>query len=118
ELERAGNRAAQLRDFERVRQPCAKQVAFMIEEDLGLVDEAAKRRRMDDAVAVTLVVVARGRRRLAAPTSPRCRRVAGPNRKRHERSVQAAMTSRTSSSPAPRTTAVPGSSITTNLISP
>ena len=39
----ARDRARELRDLERVRQPRAEQVALVVEEDLGLVDEPAER---------------------------------------------------------------------------
>jgi hypothetical protein len=42
-----------------VRQAGAKQVAFVIDEDLGLVFEAAKGGGMDDAIAVALEFAAR-----------------------------------------------------------
>ena len=69
EAQRAGDRAAELRNFERVRQPRAEQVALVVQEHLGLVDEAAERCAVHDAVAVALEFVAVGGRRLgvAAP---------------------------------------------------
>jgi Holliday junction resolvasome RuvABC endonuclease subunit len=39
----------------------AEQVAFMVQENLGFVDQAPKGRGMDDAVAVALKGVAIGR---------------------------------------------------------
>jgi hypothetical protein len=44
-----------------MRQPSAKQVALVVQEYLGLVDQAPKGRGMNDAVAVALVLGA-GRR--------------------------------------------------------
>ena len=41
--ERHGNRASDLCNLQRMRQPRAIQVAFVIDEDLRLVDQAAKR---------------------------------------------------------------------------
>ena len=64
EMEVAGDRAADLRDFEAVREPRAEKVAFVIDEDLRLVFEASEGRGMDDAVAVALVLGAAVRRRL------------------------------------------------------
>ena len=48
----------QLRDFDGVRQARAEQVTLVIEEHLRLVDQAAKSRRMHDAVAIALECVA------------------------------------------------------------
>ena len=62
--QRARDRAAELRHFERMRQPGAEQVALVVDEDLGLVDQAAEGRAVHDAVAVALELVARRRRRL------------------------------------------------------
>ncbi len=53
--QRARNRARNLRDFERMRQPGPVQIAFVIDEHLGLVDQPAKRRGMNDAVAIALI---------------------------------------------------------------
>ncbi len=64
EAQRARDAAGDLRHLERVREPRAVQVAFMVHEHLGLVDEAAERRRMHDAVAIALVFGAVTRRRL------------------------------------------------------
>ena len=52
EAERAGERAGDLRHFERVGEPGAVMVALVEDEDLGLVLEAAEGGGMDDAVAV------------------------------------------------------------------
>ncbi len=52
EAERAGERARDLGDLERVGQPGAEMIAFVEDEDLGLVREPAKGGGMDDAVAV------------------------------------------------------------------
>ncbi len=54
EAERARGCAGDLGDFEAVGQPRAEMVALVIDEDLGLVLQPAKRRRMDDAIAVAL----------------------------------------------------------------
>jgi hypothetical protein len=61
ELERAGDGAGNLRHLERVGEARAKQVALMIDEHLGLVNQAAKGGGVDDAVAITLVFRAIGR---------------------------------------------------------
>ena len=52
EAERARQRPGDLGHFQSVGQPRAEMVAFMEHENLGLVAEPAKRRGMDDAVAV------------------------------------------------------------------
>src|SRR5581483_10089113 len=56
--QRAGHGAGDLRHLQRVGQARAEQVAFMVDEDLGLVLEAAERGRVHDAVAVALVFAA------------------------------------------------------------
>ena len=52
EAERARERAGDLRDFERVGEPRAVMIAFVIDEHLRLVRQPPERGRMDDAVAV------------------------------------------------------------------
>ena len=54
ELQRPRDGAGDLRDFDRVREPRAVQVAFVIDEHLRLVDQAPERGGMDDAIAVAL----------------------------------------------------------------
>jgi hypothetical protein len=54
ELQGARNSARDLGDLEAVRQAGTEQVAFVIDEDLGLVFETPKGRRMHDPVAVAL----------------------------------------------------------------
>jgi hypothetical protein len=61
--QRAGHAARNLRDLERVRQPRAVQVALVVDEDLGLVHEAAEGRGVHDPVAVALILRAVPRRR-------------------------------------------------------
>jgi hypothetical protein len=51
------DRAADLRDFDAVGEAGAEQIALVIDEDLGLVFEAAECTGMDDAVAVALEAV-------------------------------------------------------------
>src|SRR5262245_16709335 len=48
-------RACDLRDFERMREPRAVVIPFVLHEDLRLVLEPAERRGVDDAVAVALI---------------------------------------------------------------
>src|SRR5262247_4765583 len=52
EPERARERACNLRDLQRMGQTGAKMIAFMKDEDLGLVREPPESARMDDAVAI------------------------------------------------------------------
>src|SRR5262245_53953990 len=67
EAQRAGERAGDLGDLERMGEAGAKVVALMKDENLGLVGEAPECRRMDDAVAVAPEIVASRTRRLGAP---------------------------------------------------
>ena len=62
--QRPRDRTAQLRHLDRVREPRAEQVAFVVQEHLRLVDQPAERGGMDDAVAVALELGAGRRRRL------------------------------------------------------
>jgi len=55
QLQGVRNGARDLRDFDGVREPGSIQVAFVIDEHLGLVDQAAEGGGMHDAVAVALV---------------------------------------------------------------
>ena len=57
-----------LRDLEGVSQTRSVEITFVIDEDLGLVDEAAKCRGVDDAVAIALelAAISRGIFRVAA----------------------------------------------------
>jgi len=73
----AGNVARQLCHLQRVRQARAEQIALVVEEHLRLVDQAAKRAGVHDAVAVALKGVARGRGRDRVPPAARSGRVAG-----------------------------------------
>ena len=50
----AGDGAGDLRDFKAMGQTGAVEIALVIDKNLGLVLEAAKRGRMDDAVTVAL----------------------------------------------------------------
>ncbi len=54
ERQRAGDAARDLRHLEAVGEPRAVMVALVIDEDLGLVLQAAEGGGMDDAVAVAL----------------------------------------------------------------
>ncbi len=80
--EPARDRAADLRHLERMRQPGAEQVALVVQEHLGLVDQAPEGGAVDDAVPVALEGVARLAARLGdAPATAR-RRIARPRRQR------------------------------------
>ena len=117
----AGDRAAELGHFERMGQPGAKQVALVVQEDLGLVDQAPERRAVDDAVAVALELIARGGRGLGVTPAARLLRVAGVRLEHHHaasQAVWASMTAAAIESGAARTPARPGASITTKRISP
>ena len=83
EPQRARDRAAELRDLQRMREPRAEQVAFVVQEDLGLVDQPPERGGMHDAVAIALERVARRRRRFRMAPAARSRRVAGVGRLAH-----------------------------------
>ncbi|MDT4842653.1 hypothetical protein FQZ97_765650 [compost metagenome] len=127
ELQRSGDAAPELRHFERVRQTRAEQITFVIQKHLGLVNQAAKRGGVDHTIPVTLESRACGCFRLGVSATTALRRVAGIRRQRldgsfrhslHQARTLASITWATSASGAVRTTALPGRSITTNLISP
>ena len=80
---RARDGARELGHFQRVRHARPEKIAFVVQEDLGFVDEAPKCGAVDDAVAVTLEVVARGRGGFAVTAAARQRRIAGPWLERH-----------------------------------
>ncbi len=50
----ASHRSSDLRDFNAVGQAGSEQIAFMIDENLGLVFETPKRRGVNDAVTIPL----------------------------------------------------------------
>ena len=68
-VERAGDGAGDLRDFEGVGEAVAEVVGVAAGEDLGLGFEAAEGAGVDDAVAVALEVVAVGMRRFREAAS-------------------------------------------------
>src|SRR5690606_29628258 len=82
EPHRARDSARDLRDLERVGQSRTVVIPLVIDEDLRLVDETPKRRRMDDAVAVALELVAVLGRPLRIPPAARCGVVRGIRRER------------------------------------
>ena len=69
QAEGAGDVAGDGGDFDGVRQAGAEVVAGAVEEDLGLVFEAAEGARVDDAVAVALVFGAPIGRRFGVPAA-------------------------------------------------
>jgi hypothetical protein len=64
DAERAREAAGNLRNFEAMGQPRAIMITFVIDEDLGLVVEAAECGGMEDAVAVARIERAGRARRL------------------------------------------------------
>ena len=90
QLHRAGDGARYLRDLQRMRQPRSVQIALVIDEHLGLVDQPAKRGGMHDAIAVALIFRAdaglgSGWRRPRECSSRRIRREARSWRHRHSK---------------------------------
>ena len=74
----AADRAADLRDFDRMREPGTEQIAFVVDENLRLVFEPAKGGAVNDAVAIALELAARARPRLGVPAAAAGRRIAPP----------------------------------------
>ena len=75
-----GDGAAQLRDFERVREPRAEQITLVVQEHLCFVDQPPECGGVHDAVAVALESVARGRRGFSKAPPSALRRVARQRR--------------------------------------
>lgn len=69
-------------DFNRVGDARAVEVAFVIDENLGFVDEAAEGVRMDDAIAIALKLTPIFRLRLWIAPSPRLLVVCSVRRQR------------------------------------
>ena len=82
EAERAGKRARDLTDFERMGEPGAEMVSLVRNEDLRLVGEPAEGRAMDGAVAIALKYRTRWRMRLCDQPPAASRRVGGVRRAR------------------------------------
>ena len=78
-----GQRAGDLRHLQRVGEPGAVMVALEADEDLGLVLEPAEGGRVQDAVAVALIVGPEGARRLGDDAAEAGLRMAGVRRKGH-----------------------------------
>ena len=115
-----GNAAAQLSHLKRMRQPGAKQIAFVVQEHLGLVDQASKGGGVNHPIAVPLKRIACGRIGFSKPPPARQRRVTGRQTDcgAHAGTQLASTTCRTNASGAPRKWACPCPSTSTNLISP
>jgi iron-sulfur cluster assembly accessory protein len=82
EAERAGKRARDLTDFQRMGEPGAEMVALVRNEDLRLVGEPPEGGAMDDAVAIALKYRARWRMRLRDQPSAASCRIGGVRRAR------------------------------------
>ena len=91
EPQRVGNRASNLRHLERMCQSRAIQVALVIDEHLRLVHEPPERGRVNDAIAIALVLAAVGRWRLFYSAAATARLVCGEGSKALHH--QAALTS-------------------------
>ena len=93
EPQAARDRSRYLRHLEAVREAGAEQIAFVVDEDLGLVLQAAEGSRMDDAVTIALVVAPASGRGLAVAASAgalRPRRVQGKVTPGHARRARRA----------------------------
>ena len=86
ETELPGQRAGDLRHFERMGQPGAVMIAFVEHEDLGFVLQAAKRGGMDHPVAIAPERAAGLARRLGEQPSAAAVGVAGIDRTRSSHS--------------------------------
>jgi iron-sulfur cluster assembly accessory protein len=86
ETERAGKRARDLPDFERVGEPGPEMVALVWNEDLCLVGQPPEGRAVDDAVAIALKYRARRRMRLRDQPSVASRCIGGVRRARKDAS--------------------------------
>ena len=60
----AGDGSTELRHLQRMGEPGAKQVALVVQKDLGLIDQTPESRAVHNAIAVALVIGAGGRWRL------------------------------------------------------
>ena len=96
QLQRDRNGTGYLRDLERMRQASTVQIAFMVDEHLGLVNEPAECRRVNDAVTVALVLAAVPRSRLFEAPALRPRLIRSVRRER--RSLHQVATARMRSS--------------------
>jgi hypothetical protein len=91
ELERARDRACDLRDLERVRDARAIQIALVIDEHLRLVNQPPEGARMDDAIAIALVLGAKAWRSFLVNSTPG---MLGSRRVRRQRAVLTLMARR------------------------
>jgi hypothetical protein len=79
EPERAGERAGDLGDLQRMGQPRAVMIALVKHEDLRLVRQAPESGRMDDAVAIAAEGVAGRARPFRPQPAPAMARIGGKN---------------------------------------
>ncbi|MDT4863467.1 hypothetical protein FQZ97_981760 [compost metagenome] len=77
QTQRTRDAAPKLRHLQRVGQTRSKQIAFVVEKNLGLVDQPAKRGAVDDAVTVALKGRACGCLGLGKPPATAVLRMAG-----------------------------------------
>ena len=84
QAQRPADRPPQLRHLQRMGQTGPKQVTLVVQKNLGLVDQAPKRRAVDDPVPIALEVGARRCNRLGVPAPTRKRRITGINGQSHE----------------------------------
>src|SRR5690606_23677665 len=107
EPQRTRDAAPELRHFQRMREAGAEQVALVVEEHLRLVDQAAKRGGMNDAVAVALEGGTRRGLRLEKAAPAAVRGVAGIGREQraHRGRQLRSITSATTASATGRSTA-------------
>jgi hypothetical protein len=73
QLQRTRDGARDLRDLDGVRQARPVEVALVIDEHLRLVNQAPERGRMDDAIAIPLILAAQHRCRLGVHAAARGR---------------------------------------------
>ena len=86
EAELPGQRAGNLRNFQRMGQPGSVMVALVEHEHLRLVLEAAERGRVDDAVGIAAERRSSRARRLRIEPAAACRRIGRIGARVHEKS--------------------------------
>jgi hypothetical protein len=75
-----GNRSPDLSDLHRVRQSRSVEVAFVVDEDLRLINQSTKSVGVHDAIAVALKFTSHFRRGLWIEPTARARIVSRPRR--------------------------------------
>ena len=80
QTQRRSDGATDLCHLERVRDASAIQIAFVIDENLGFVDQSAKRVRVDDAVTIALEFATILGRWFGVASATTARIVRGPRR--------------------------------------